>query len=451
MLNKLFYRLGTFFFFLMLVVPTTYQAERGVLLLVLIAGGAYKAFVGKWKIHPSVLMIGICVVTTSLLFMLYGLFNDAPGAVAVGTVYVLWPLLFLFFMGVLNNPSDFEPFIKVIIVGVMTAALMAILLVAEGFGFIGLNISSVMEAQGSGLGIYEGWVEYNLYNMTTLLFGFPFLLALISLPKELIVFNKFWNRLALLALVLALITLLFSGRRIFWVVAAASPLIIFVIYKVSGLENPFKFKPLFSIVVIVLSTFLTGSAVFELSFKSILDDILAGFDFGDSSNLSAYARAEQFYALLHGWMDNPLFGSGHGAAAPGSIRSDEHPWAYELTYLALLFQIGLVGSLVYASALLWMFVKSIRLVRVRPEAAAMLLPLLVGLTGFLIANATNPYLAKFDYLWTIFLPIGILNAYLLRTTHGHSLRELERRPPTRRSCFQHCSTPPQPRLIGHHR
>jgi len=422
MVNKYFHRLGLLFFFFMLVLPTVYQKERGVLLLILVAGCVYKVWVGKWKIHPTVLCIGIGCVATSLLFMLYGIFNDAPGAFSVGTVYVLWPLLFIFFMGVLNNPSDFEGFTKIIILGVIVSAMMGILLVAEGIGVININISSFLEFQGAGLGIFEGTLEYNLYNMTTVIFGFPFLLALIFLPKKLSNTNKFWNYLALLALILALITLLISGRRVFWVISLTSPLILFVIFRISGLANPFKLKPLFFIFVLISSVFLIGSVVFKLSFESIIYDVLAGFDFADSSNLSASARAEQFDALLHGWIDHPLFGSGHGAAALGSVRSEEQAWAYELSYLALLFQIGLIGSVIYFSALLWTFINSICVVRTNPESAAMILPLLVGLTCFLIANATNPYLAKFDYLWTLFLPTGILNAYLLRNSIGHHPR-----------------------------
>ena len=420
MVSKFFHRLGLLFFFFMLVLPTIYQNERGVLLLIIVAGCAYKVLVGKWKIHPTVLIIGIGCVTTSLFFMLYGLFNDAPGAFSVGTVYVLWPLLFIFFMGVLNNPSDFKGFTKIIILGVIVSAMMGILLVAEGLEFIDINISSFLEFQGSGISISEGTLEYNLYNMTTVIFGFPFILAMIFLPKELTIVNKFWNYLALLALILALITLLISGRRAFWVISLASPLILFVIFRISGLANPFKLKQLFFVIVLMSFIFLLGSVVFKLSFEGIIYDILEGFDFGDSSNLSASARAEQFYALLHGWMDNPLIGSGHGAAALGSVRSEEQAWAYELSYLALLFQIGLIGSLIYLSALLWTFIKSIRVVRTIPESAAMILPLLVGLTCLLIANATNPYLAKFDYLWTIFLPVGILNAYLLKISIGHN-------------------------------
>ena len=80
---------------------------------------------------------------------------------------------------------------------------------------------------------------------------------------------------------------------------------------------------------------LIGSVVFKLNFESIIYDVLAGFDFGDSSNLSASARAEQFYALLHGWMDNPLFGSGHGAAALGVSEAMNRPGL--TNYLILLF------------------------------------------------------------------------------------------------------------------
>ena len=49
-----------------------------------------------------------------------------------------------------------------------------------------------------------------------------------------------------------------------------------------------------------------------------------------------------------------------------------------------------------------------------PESAGLLIPTLSGLFCFLIINATNPYLASFDYLWVVFLPVAILNAYILR-------------------------------------
>jgi len=156
---------------------------------------------------------------------------------------------------------------------------------------------------------------------------------------------------------------------------------------------------------------------FELDLFVIFDDFLRGFDFSDPNNMSSYYRKEQFFALTEGWMEVPLFGAGHGSAAMGSIRSEEQPWAYELSYLALLYQIGIMGVLVYGSAIAWIFYKGIKMMRRVPEAAGFLIPTLSALACFLVANATNPYLQKFDYLWTIFLPVAVLNAYMMRSHH----------------------------------
>jgi len=55
----------------------------------------------------------------------------------------------------------------------------------------------------------------------------------------------------------------------------------------------------------------------------------------------------------------------------------------------------------------------IRVIRTGGELGASILPIMVGMTGFLIANATNPYLARFDGIWTIFLPLAFINRWLL--------------------------------------
>jgi hypothetical protein len=48
------------------------------------------------------------------------------------------------------------------------------------------------------------------------------------------------------------------------------------------------------------------------------------------------------------------------------------------------------------------------------EDALVIVPALMGLICFLVGNATNPYLAKFDSLWVLFLPLAILNVAALR-------------------------------------
>jgi O-antigen ligase len=114
---------------------------------------------------------------------------------------------------------------------------------------------------------------------------------------------------------------------------------------------------------------------------------------------------------MAGWSNSPLIGQGLGASADSVVRSEEQPWAYELSYVALLFQVGLLGFIIYSSAVLWIFYAGLKIVRLRPDAAQIILPLLAGLAGLLLVNITNPYLFKFDYLWTIFLPVAAINAY----------------------------------------
>src|SRR3569832_1867563 len=45
--------------------------------------------------------------TTTKKKMLIGAINSAPGALRVGTVYVVWPVQKIFFMGIVKDPNHF--------------------------------------------------------------------------------------------------------------------------------------------------------------------------------------------------------------------------------------------------------------------------------------------------------------------------------------------------------
>jgi len=160
-----------------------------------------------------------------------------------------------------------------------------------------------------------------------------------------------------------------------------------------------------------LSILVYLHATYEFSLGVLLDTFAVGWDFTEEQ--SALDRREQFFPLLQGWSESPIFGSGHGASVAGSIRSDEMPWAYELSYLALLFHTGMLGFLAYMSGVAWIFWMSLKIIRFGDHFSLYMLPLLVGFSCFLIGNASNPYLEKFDYMWVIFLPVAFINFWLL--------------------------------------
>ncbi len=140
--------------------------------------------------------------------------------------------------------------------------------------------------------------------------------------------------------------------------------------------------------------------------------VSTGFQF--NTDPVAMSRRDQFAALINGWKEQPFFGSGHGMPARGVIRSIETPWSYELSYVALLFHTGLVGAVAYAGGVVWMGVMAYAIARRGWSEAPSMVATLVGTSSFLVANATNPYLEKYDYLWVLFLPIAFVNSYLVQ-------------------------------------
>jgi len=161
--------------------------------------------------------------------------------------------------------------------------------------------------------------------------------------------------------------------------------------------------------------------IYAITFEGIADRFSAGFDFSATTlDDSPADRSQQYIALVRGWAEYPLIGAGLGASAHGSIRSEIMPWAYELYYLALLFQTGLLGFLAYTAGIVWIYSSGIGIIKRGGVDSQLLIPILVGTSGLLIANGTNPYLARFDGIWVIFLPLAFINYSLLSRDRAHN-------------------------------
>lgn len=404
------------FFILMLVIPTTYQTARGVILLFLIGGGILAYAQGKkLHLHRVIVFWLFLTVLTSLTFIFVGLVNGAPGALEVATVFVIWPIVFVFLIGLARHPVSLIPYLRAIIIGSLGASIAGALLVADSlFGF-GLGLENLLQLQGAIVGLYDGAIEYRLFNLTTVLYSLVFLMAALQIPRHLSIFEGRWRFMAWVALGLSVIILLISGRRAFWLIAALSPLIVYGIARLGGVPIRF-FSTYLKIIILGFLLFLAAIPYLRIDILMLYESFMQGFDFSGQGGYSSSIRAEQFWLLLNAWSEKPLLGHGHGAYISELVRDPDQPWAYELSYIALLFQTGILGMLVYSSAVLWVFVKGVFIMRQQPESVGYLFPVLAALAAFLLANATNPYLQKFDYLWVIFLPVAVINIFILRKT-----------------------------------
>jgi hypothetical protein len=408
-----------FFFLLMLVVPTTLQAQRGILLALLLIGTILILIKSpdRWSVSKPLVYWLVACVTYSVFSMLVGVLNGAQGAIAVSTVYVLWPILYVYFIGFAKTIEGYVFLVKVLLIGVFLAAMSGVLLVASSF-YPALGIlDPYFELMEGGLGLKGNTIAFNLDNMASVIYGLAFLSALLLLSmRTSLHFSRKWKAFCIVSLFVSFFVMLISGRKGFIVVGLISAPLSLILMHMTGIHSlqlKFIIKILASVSFIIIFALLIGSLTLGLDLSAIVDNFFSGFDFGDASNVSAARRAEQFNALIGEWQSSPLIGFGHGSGAI-SAPGDMDPWAYELQYVALLFQTGILGMLVYGSAVAWLMYQMVRLSRKYADLAALMLPALVGLTCFLIANATNPYLMKFDYLWTLFLPVGLVNIGLLR-------------------------------------
>ena len=123
-----------------------------------------------------------------------------------------------------------------------------------------------------------------------------------------------------------------------------------------------------------ITLFILLFAFTNLIFSAVLYEF--GFDFnlianymieGFSSSVATEGnvRIEQFYALFNGWIKSPVFGYGSGAVLSEYIRSIEEPWNYELSYMKLLYDFGLIGVALYGigvlftwNTLIWIYLRN---------------------------------------------------------------------------------------------
>lgn len=391
-----------FFFFLMLVLPTTFQVPRGGLLVLLVLVGSVAAL-RRWRVAPDILLFWALTLVAGIFYMFWGYMNNAPGALRVGTVYVLWPVVYMLLVG-LATPRLIHFLNRTLLWGIAISGGMALALLVGALLGNGSGVADLLSFQGAAIGIYGGYVELTLFNLTTVIYGLPFLVsALFVRYEQNWLKSRAWGWF-LLGLVFLIC--LVSGRRGFWLLSLAVPLIVWVLAFLSGYRLHWRSVGLGAVILGSLGLFSIWAA--DISVMVLVDQFRSAFS---GHSRSSDLRLQQWAAMWDSFSKSPLIGQGLGAALDPMRENKKMAWAYELYYGALLFKVGLLGLAIYGVAVFWVFFSGIKLARRMPEAGPVILPLLAGLAGFLLINATNPYLTKFDYLWTIFLPVAAINAY----------------------------------------
>lgn len=361
------------------------------------------------RINTDLMRLGflyLCSLIVTFFYILVGSLNGAPQIAVQQTIiiYVLSPLLWMFIAAALVQNLGVEKLIRWFVV----LAFLSCLSVALFFYlYINLGPDSVsFFKQNTNLNLEDGYAAATMFVYGSLIFlcgGF------FSTPD---LIGNLSNRVLLLAsLTLAALT---SGRSALILsifVGLFLGLLLPSEKSISGTKKSSKDKFAKKIVVFLV----IFSALYLLGHDSVIDYFRILGVFSDHLfSGGGLGRAEQTAALINGSFDAFGIGSGHGVGV-AYIRSDDFPWRYESVWLATVFRVGLMGSLIYLLPFLWYSIIIVKLAKLRQLTACHKF-MFSGFLCVFIASNTNPYIEAFVFQWMYVIPLVSLFAVPL----GHA-------------------------------
>ena len=348
-------------------------------------------------------------------FVIWGMWNGAPieGSREAVNVYLFFPVVYLFLASV--TPSIISPkaLVKVLL---LVSFLVAFLTIAQSARVFSLGILpgySLLYYIYPGLDQdymnigFTGLDGYLPRATERLAFLAPFAVALLAAGRKL----ELSNKLVWMNFLLVLLAVILTGRRVFLLIFVLSILVLLVSRAMAARRQVVQaFVAVGVIGLLALGIHqLIGDGSSDTASRV---DAISSNVANDLGNLSFSVRQDQVRHVLAEADRNPILGVGFGNKLPGHVRDPEHPWRFELTYVALLFQAGALGLCLYAAVALQLLMLAREALSVDRNA---ILPFVVGMAGGLMAAATNPYLNYGSGQWILFLPVILFNAVLVRS------------------------------------
>jgi O-antigen ligase len=373
---------------------------------------------GRSRLDRRVALWTLGLSAMGFLFAIKGMLAGNPGATSLVTVHILWPIAFTLWIAGFSTQPILSAIHRTLIVATLFIALYGCLYLLTELDIvpdIGLVSALSLDWDVQAFGAQEGYTQMAIAGMNSLPFLVPYVLASCAIQSPWAGRHRGWRILPWTACGLGCFTVIAAGRRALLLLVLLTPVLIFLVRlfqpsreRAAGRRGMIQFTAALALAVALIFGALTS--IYDVDLRELSDHFATGFDLStQTSDEHSIERRQQVMPLYQGWLDRPLFGAGLGASALGSIRSETTPWAYEMYYLALLYQTGLVGFLAYTAGIVWILWRGIKIVAEGGHLAQIMIPMLVGLCGLLIANGTNAYLIKFDAMWTLFLPLAVIN------------------------------------------
>lgn len=399
---------GLILVFLALVFPRAYGFEKAGLLAITISIFLMAILNRKLKIRKiGVAYFCAAYVLINFLTALNGAFSGNNfDAIADGLrLGVVFPIV-ICFLWMSMRDLDYEINIdRTIRLAAMTVCLLICITVVDGLW--GGQFFPVKFAEDNLLivGIHDGYTQVISHNVGSLFFISGYILYFS--------FHKFSYKTIALTLFICL-TVLASGRRALIIAIAISPLI-FTANWILFNESRAVLRRIYYVTGFLFFFFL-------LLFLYIFSNHY--FDVNDAINRftgvfidDGGARVSQAAALFEAFTKRPIFGSGFGGTID-VVRNLDRPWIFELTYMQLLFNMGLVGfgllSILFGVQFSKIYIKS----RAGVAYSVVDKSLVCGFLFLLFGAVSNPYFGSFDFLLTLGIVPFVASRQSMRRING---------------------------------
>jgi hypothetical protein len=390
------------FFIMLISLPFAYKEFKIVLLILLLLFALLNA--NKYLttvVNKDLLYIFIIFFVANCFFILIGIFNNNIGVFPTLPVNLIWPILYFIILLDARFYIDYKEIVLILKISLTIISIYILIFYLNEL--VGFPISINSNLVHHSIDYNDSKATANQIAMpaaTCLFFLVPFFMTVALLSRE----NKLSDYIFLF---LGVAISLATGRRALILLIVFSPLIIFFLAlilpygKISILNRILK--------KILIMFFLFSIAVVVLEKNKIIDMTFlvkktVTFFVPSHSGLEegAVIRNAQKDALMNKWRQRPLFGFGFGGTANNYIRNPKTPWAYELSYVTKLMNIGIIGMGIYFLYIVFLVLKLSYHLK---NNYVFFLSAITGFLTILIANSSNPYLDSFEYMWMIYFQV----------------------------------------------
>ena len=156
---------------------------------------------------------------------------------------------------------------------------------------------------------------------------------------------------------LSIVPVILTERKVLWMLVLASPFMALALRRLLPAESRQASqgsprRAAVGIVASALSCCLCCGLRLISIFLSLTNLLAEAFNLSSGTSEDVIVRKAQYIAMMGEWANTPFLGTGLGGVA-SYIRSSEQPWAYELSYVALLYHTGFIGLLIYSAGVIW--------------------------------------------------------------------------------------------------